>query len=515
MNKLVTLFLRASIENKIRFIVLITSSVMLLSGLGMLLSINAQALKNRKVENLAVLHNVVSASNHSALIYRDYDSGIEKLEALRADTTVLFACMYDFDDKEFAVFKRNEKLDMKCPDSETLSYGVDDFKSDTAYIYKDIIYRDEKLGALYILASLQDINQASWRIWLFSLAAAAVAILVAYFISAWLLRFVAEPINSLLSTARAVSENHNYSVRAVKTSEDELGVLVDAFNYMLRVIHERDTAIVEAYEGLELRVIERTQQLEEARSVAEAANQAKSVFLTNMSHELRTPMHVVLSYSDFGMEEIADAERDELLKYFTRIHESGARLLALLNNLLDLSKLEAGKMVFDMRQADLRQPLDTVLKELNNLLENKSIQVLTVASQEFEPIAEFDRAKMIQVIYNLVSNAIKFTPENGQITIGFRQTKLPSTIKDGAEVDAIQLFVKDTGVGIPYGELGSVFDKFIQSTKTHTGAGGTGLGLAISKEIMREHAGDVWCENNEGAGATFTFVLPVAREFVE
>ncbi len=506
-------FLRASIESKIRWIVIITSSAMLFSAFGAFMFFSYIYLERNKEKQLQILHDMVSISSHNALIYRDYDSAIDKLDALRSDQSVLYACLYDYDGEEFAVYSRTDVEGISCPDPDKAKYGSNNFGREMD-LYRDIFFRNEKMGSLYIRTDLDAIDDVFYQFVQYSVLAFLISLICGYLASSQMLKFVSNPIKSLLKTAKDVSENYNYSVRADKVLDDELGVLVDSFNHMLQQIHERDTEVVKAYEGLELRVIERTQQLEDARQAAEAANQAKTAFLTNMSHELRTPMHVVLSYSGFGIEEIKSAEREELLEYFTRINDSGARLLLLLNNILDLAKLESGKMVFDMRRSDLRQPVNTVLTELSNLLEGKSIRVIAVEPEE-PPIAEFDMGKIIQVIYNLVSNAIKFTPENGTITISYKKGQLPSCNYEDDMVEAISLSIKDNGIGVPENEFEAVFDKFIQSSKTHTGAGGTGLGLAISKEIILEHNGKIWCENNETKGACFTFMLPVQREDVQ
>jgi PAS domain S-box-containing protein len=252
------------------------------------------------------------------------------------------------------------------------------------------------------------------------------------------------------------------------------------------------------------------EQMEVARIAAERANRAKSEFLANMSHELRTPMHAILSFSEIGISRATGEHHAKLLQYFSRINESGKRLLSLLDELLDLSKLEAGRMQFNFTHQDLAKVIDTEVAEFQELLNKKSLN-LEIDRPAFETICRFDHSKMLQVVRNLLSNAIKFTSEGKQIHINFDMTELPAGKRrtDKTTVPAISFCLADEGIGIPEDELMAVFDKFVQSSKTRTGAGGTGLGLAICKEIIESHGGRIEAANRRQGGAVFTVTLPI------
>lgn len=248
--------------------------------------------------------------------------------------------------------------------------------------------------------------------------------------------------------------------------------------------------------------------LEQARDKAEIAHQAQSDFLANMSHELRTPLHAILSYSEMGSVRFEAAPRKKLGKYFSTIQSSGKRLLSLLNDLLDLAKLEAGKMVLEYQETDLFELTQELVEEEQALLEQRRLYV-TCDTPTCPTKLHIDPVRIAQVITNLLSNAIKFAPENSEIKLQLSSGSLPATEPDGDPIAGIHVSLCDQGIGIPEDELETIFNKFIQSSNSKNGAGGTGLGLSICKEIIDLHGGRIWAENKSPSpGCHFHFVLP-------
>ncbi|MDI4634359.1 PAS domain S-box protein [Pelomonas sp. V22] len=233
----------------------------------------------------------------------------------------------------------------------------------------------------------------------------------------------------------------------------------------------------------------------EARDAAEDASRAKSEFIANISHELRTPLQSILGFSELGV--ARGRESPKLVTMFESIHASGQRMLALVNDLLDVSKIESAVGTFHMERCDLRAHIRSVAREFDPLLQPRRLQ-LDCAISEQPLSAKVDPLRFQQVVRNVLANAVKFSPDGSNIELKAARHE------DGL----IHIDIADRGPGIPPGELEAIFDAFVQSSKTKDGSGGTGLGLAICRKIVELHKGSIQASNREGGGALFSIVLP-------
>jgi signal transduction histidine kinase len=306
-------------------------------------------------------------------------------------------------------------------------------------------------------------------------------------------RSITEPLSTLVGKIASLAKG-DLAIAPVQTSENtEIGEAGRAVE-VLRVNAVQQRA-------LQSRINEQNKLLIEEKEKAERAVKAKSEFLSNMSHELRTPMHAVLAFADMSIVAIDEENPQGVRKYQQNIKRAGKRLLGLLNDLLDLAKMEAGRMKISLGRGDLKEAVDQALMELDPLIKVNKLQISTsFAKGNMESL--FDKGLMIQVLINLLSNAIKFSNPGGHIVIELSEDN-PAT-----SAPELRCRIIDEGPGIPESELKAVFDMFIQSSKTKTGAGGTGLGLAICQKVIESHGGRIWAENGEPSGAIFTFVLP-------
>ena len=259
---------------------------------------------------------------------------------------------------------------------------------------------------------------------------------------------------------------------------EEVNRLVNSFHKMVVAIEGRDVV------------------LRGAKDKAVQENEAKSDFILSVSHELRTPMHAILNFAEMGRKKVSDDNSEKIQLYFSRIEESGERLLGLINELLDLTRLESGNIELNKSYACVYEIVKSCNDQMMSLIEAKNLDV-KINKPQGKVCSCVDKARISQVVINLLSNAIKFTPENKKIVISIDK-------KD----DNLRVSVENEGTKIPDEEIDAVFNKFVQGSVIAPGVGGSGVGLAICKEIIKLHNGDIWAENNKN-GVNFSFTVPV------
>lgn len=288
-------------------------------------------------------------------------------------------------------------------------------------------------------------------------------------------------------------------------SEDELGELAKSFNYMAQQLQNSFKQLEEYSQTLEQKVQERTVELEQAKLIADAANQAKSTFIANMSHELRSPLNAILGFAQIMTR--SQTLRREHQENLGIIYRSGEHLLTLINNVLDLSKIEAGKTTLNPNNFDLHRLLDDIHDMFQIKAEEKNLQLIMEYEPDVPQYIKTDEVKLRQVLINLINNALKFT-QSGCVSIRVSYQKNELKNEDS---DTLCFEVEDSGVGIDSEELGEIFEAFSQTKTGKQAQEGTGLGLSISKQFVSLMGGDIRVESQIEKGTTFFFYIQVSR----
>ncbi len=345
------------------------------------------------------------------------------------------------------------------------------------------------------------------------LTVAGISLLVTV-ISLIITRFVRYPLEHLSSAARRFAEGDTSVSVDVKTG-DEIGVFANAFNYMVARVASSSAELEKEIHRKNLLLKERTKLiklLERANKKLRELDTMKSTFLANMSHEFRTPMNAIIGYTDLLMDQVDGPVNEEQEKSLNKIATNSKHLLQLINDILDISKIESGKGELQVTELNPKELIESVIPTFEPLLKEKGLTF----SYDIEPDLNTlygDEDMIRQVLVNLLSNAVRFTHEGG-IVVTCRHSE--RGISPGKDPIFAEICVEDTGVGIKEEDLGSVFDKFVQvdltTVRQHEG---TGLGLSIARAMVALHKGMIWATSQYGKGSRFCFTIPLSKAILE
>jgi len=345
-----------------------------------------------------------------------------------------------------------------------------------------------KIDQKEAFASIESLRKS---ILIFSISFIVILILFAV----WIARKIVNPLNSLNIFATQVAEG-NYNKHPKVTTQDEVGELTVSFINMSQKLQKYHTHLEEL-------VKERTAELSISNAELAKAARLKDEFLANMSHELRTPLNSILGLSEALQEEVYGSLTQKQAKSLNNIESSGRHLLSLINEILDLAKIEAGKIELEYSKISLENLIQSSLVFIKQTALTKSLKVTSSISSKIEYFSA-DEKRMRQILVNLLSNAVKFTPEGGEISI-------EAEVK--ADNEIIDFIVSDTGIGIRPENLDKLFQSFVQiDSKLSRGYEGTGLGLALVKNLVELHNGSVSVESGAGKGSVFTVSIPLMLE---
>lgn len=503
------LFRDVPIRKKLRRIIMLTTSVaLLLTGIPLIVYefVEYRSVMSRELMSLA---DVIGANSSAALVFNDPRAAEETLFALQEDSRIALAAIYTKEGNIFAAYARQPSASEAIPVSPLADGMI--LEGRRMMIFHSIVLDHETIGTLYIQADMQEMYTRVRVSAIIVLGILMTSSLVAFFLAARLGDLISRPVLDLAHTAAIISETQDYSIRVTGSGQDELGRLIDGFNSMLIQIERRDSALQDSRDRLEIAVEERTRQLQEAKERAEEASHHKSLFLSNMSHELRTPLNSIIGFAWLLQDPAVSLLTEKQTRFARNIATSGEHLLALINDLLDLSKVEAGKLRLHLQQLSLQEAIETAVGAIRLQAEQKQL-ILDLSMESELPIVIADATRFRQILYNLLSNAVKFTPTGGKIDVIARAR----AGGEGSEFayDCVEIAVADSGIGIKSEDLPKLFQIFTQLDPALTKQfEGTGLGLALTKQLVELHGGSIWATSDgQDRGSTFTVRLPlVAR----
>ena len=526
-----------SIKRKLILIILSTTAAILVLVSGAFVANELFTFRNAMTEKLSALARVVGINSVASIVFSDPKAASDTLAALSAESSVVVAGIYDSEGRLFAAYRKADDPQHAPNPEANRKKDLGELKVEAHEkrfvlwenyfdVLESVSFDGSAIGTVHIRADMKQFYEGLTRYVSICAAIVLVSFFPAYLLASRLQRVISSPVIELTRIMKSVSEDQDYTIRAEKRSNDELGTLFRGFNEMLAQIHQRDEKLAAQRDLLGETVALRTSELEgankdlegmvfelmNAKESAEAANRAKSAFLANMSHEIRTPMNSVLGFLEITLESPKITEDHR--RGIGTAYSAAKALLALINDILDISKLESGKAELECSAFNLTRMIEDMMTTFEVKAREKGLRLVLQIAADLPDNFLGDSYRLRQVLINLVGNAVKFT-EKGSVTLKVGGGKLDSPEKQAGQLPSLSEYlltfeIEDTGIGISPDKLETVFDPFTQGDGATTRRfGGTGLGTTISKRLVDMMGGQLRARSQEGMGSTFYFTVTI------
>jgi signal transduction histidine kinase/CheY-like chemotaxis protein len=498
------------IKRKLIVLMMLVTTAALLLTCSAFVGFEIKAVRTGMVKENTVLADLIGADSTAALSFNNQHDAALALSDLHAEPNMIAARIYTSAGVPFATYCRPGANARVLP--ETVQQASGGFKKGSLHILRPVQLNGETIGYVLLIHDLGELNERLWRYVALAPFVLLISLAMAFLLASRLQGLISQPILVLAQRAQALRLTPDYDLGTLPRGYEEIDLLIESFQDMLRAIEDRDQKLKHHSEHLEDEVAARTlelrtaiEQLERSKVAAEAASRAKSEFLANMSHEIRTPMNGILGMADLALEtELTTSQRD----YLTLLKSSAEGLLSIINDILDFSKIEAGKLSLHSHSFCLEGMVSESMKTLSLSAHKKGLEFAFEVDSGVPEYVLGDDGRLRQVLLNLLGNAIKFT-EQGEVVLSVQaQENTP----DGV---LVHFAVRDTGIGIAPEKLARIFEAFEQADNSTTRQfGGTGLGLTISSRLIEMMQGRIWVESTLGKGSTFHFTARLGRSSV-